>query len=196
MLYCSFMFLRLLLIAFFLVSSVAAAPYKIDSYHSNVDFSVTHLVISQVNGMFTEFDGHIDWDMKKPRRSSFEGIVQVKSIDTNNVKRDQHLRSSDFFDVGAFPVITLKSKSIKKYKNGFKVVADLTLKGKTKRVEFPLTVKGPITDNYGNEKLAFSGSFIIDRFDYGLNWNALLESGQLVVGKDVEIRLNIQANKQ
>jgi polyisoprenoid-binding protein YceI len=180
----------------FFVSSIFATPYQIDKNHSNVDFSVTHLVISQVNGMFTEFDGTIDWNNKKPHRSSFEGVVQVKSINTNNSKRDQHLRSKEFFDVEAFPVIKLKSKSIKKNKKGFKVFAELTLKNTTKDIEFPLTVKGPITDNYGNEKLAFSGSFIIDRFEYGLNWNALLESGQLVVGKDIEISLNIQANKQ
>ena len=98
---------KIIFILFF-VSSIFATPYQIDKNHSNVDFSVTHLVISQVNGMFTEFDGSVNWDMKKPRRSSFEGVVQVNSIHTNNVKRDQHLRSSEFFDVEAFPVIRLK----------------------------------------------------------------------------------------
>ena len=196
MLYCFFMFLRLFLIGLFLVSYVGAAPYKIDNYHSNVDFSVTHLVISQVNGMFTKFDGSIDWDMKNPQRSSFFGEVQVKSINTNNEKRDQHLRSNDFFNASVFPLIKLRTKSIKKSKQGFDVIAELTIKDITKLVQFPLVVKGPIIDNYGNEKLAFAGSFVIDRFDYGLNWNALLESGQLVVGKDVQINLNIQANKQ
>ena len=187
---------KIILLLFIFIQIAHASSYKIDSSHSNINFTVTHLVISKVTGQFNAFDGVITWDPSNLKASSLIGTVQTSSINTNNTKRDGHLTSKDFFNAKKYPQIKLTSTSIRKKRNHYEVTADLSIKNIRKKIRFPLYVKGPIKDNYGNTKLAFSANFTIDRFDYNLNWNAALETGELVVDRDVAIAIDIQANKR
>lgn len=175
-------------------STAFATVYNIDSSHSSVEFEVTHLLISKVKGVFNEFSGQINWDPTKLKKSSFEGNVFVKSIDTNNAKRDEHLIAPDFFDLVQYPKINLKSIKIRptKVKGEYTLFANLTMKNVTKRIVAPLTVKGPVKDNWGNNRMAFETTFTINRFDYNVNWDSVIETGQFVVGKDVTITALIQ----
>lgn len=175
--------------------SVYGAEYSLDKVHSELGFSVKHLGVSKVRGSFNDYDGVIKWDAQRPEKSYFEGTAKVKSIETKNQKRDEHLRSSDFFSADQYPVITFKSKKIEKKDNVYHVTGDFTLKGVSKEVSFPLTVNGPIKDFQGKERLGFEGGFTINRQDYGMAFNALLESGALVVGNEVDIHLLVEAIK-
>ena len=171
-----------------------ASFYTVDQSHTNVDFQVTHLVISKVNGTFETFDGDIFFDKDNLKKSYFKGTAAIDSIDTNNKKRDGHLKSDDFFNQEKYPTMTLETTSIKKTteRDTYSVKANLTIRDKTKSISFPLIVKGPIKDGRGRNRMAFEASFSIDRFDYGLTWGAALETGELVVGKDVRITLLVQ----
>ncbi len=182
------------LFLFLLQSLLYANNFNIDNSHSSVDFEVTHLVISKVKGSFNQFSGEIFWDPAKLKQSFFYGSVTVDSIDTNNNTRDKHLKSDDFFDSNTYPVITIKSKTIKKTdkKNIYTLISDFTMKGVTNEVESLLVVKGPVKDNRGNTRYAFETDFSVNRFDYNLNWSKLIESGELVVGEDVVIDIKIQ----
>lgn len=173
---------------------VCASDFKIDKSHSTVDFEVTHLVISKVRGTFNQFSGEIVWDQTNLKESYFHGEVTVDSIDTNNNTRDKHLKGADFFDYKLYPTLAIKTKKIKKTgkKNVYKIVSDLTMKDVTKQVESLLVVKGPIKDSRGNNRFAFETEFSINRFDYNLNWNSLIETGELVVAEDVVIDIKIQ----
>ena len=171
--------------------------HKMDRSHTNVNFEVTHLVISKVTGVFKKFDSEIHWNPKKLNKSFLKGTVYINSVDTNNKKRDQHLNSNDFFDSNTFPAMLIETTRIKKTKKEgiYEVEANFTIKDVTRKINFELETKGPITDYYGNEKTAFSTSFSINRFDYNLKWNAAIETGELVVGKDVVINIDLQANR-
>jgi len=171
-----------------------ASDYKIDKSHSTVDFEVTHLVISKVRGTFNQFSGQIVWDQTNLKDSFFNGVVQVSSIDTNNKTRDSHLQSDDFFDAKTHPELTIKTKSITPTdkQDIYELTSDLTLRGITKEVVSLLIVRGPVKDSRGRKRYAFETSLTINRFDYNLKWNNLIESGELVVAEDVDIEIKIQ----
>ena len=190
---CIFMILSSLIYA----DNKTKLTHTMDKSHTSVDFKVTHLVISKVTGVFKNFESEINWNPKQLNESYLKGTVYINSIDTNNKKRDQHLNSDDFFDSKQFPVMILETTNIKQTKKAgiYDVEANFTMKDVTKKINFELETKGPITDYYGNVKTAFSSSFSINRFDYNLKWNAALETGELVVGKDVVINIDLQANK-
>lgn len=173
---------------------VMADTYKIDTSHSAVQFSVKHMVLSNTRGAFGSYNGDIQWD-KDPAKSSISGTIKVDSIDTRDTKRDEHLRGADFFDAAKYPEIKFVSKSIKKKKNEYVVVGDLTMKGVTKSVTIPLEVNGPIKDPWGNQRLSFSGQFKLNRQEYGVSWSKSLDNGGLVVGDDVVVDLEIEAVK-
>jgi polyisoprenoid-binding protein YceI len=168
-----------------------AAVYNIDPAHSKVSFEVTHLVISTVEGNFKTFDGAIDLKDKFDK-SSVKANVDVTSIDTGTTKRDDHLRSPDFFDATKFPKMTFESTEIKGTPEDFKLTGNLTMHGVTKKVTFEGKFGGQVNDGYGNDKVGFTAKTVIKRQDFGLKWNKAVEAGP-VVGDDVTIILRAEA---
>lgn len=174
-------------------TSTTTRTYQIDKAHSEAIFQVRHL-LSKVRGRFSDFEGTIDFDEANPENSSVNFTVYTKSIDTNEADRDTHLRSADFFSVEQFPTLTFQSKSIvRRAENRFDVTGDLTMRGVTKTVVLPVEYLGKAKDPWGNEKLAFEAEVSLNRKDYGLTWNAALETGGFLVGDDVKVNISIQA---
>jgi polyisoprenoid-binding protein YceI len=183
------------LVGFLAVTSWAAEEYKIDRAHSSVGFAVRHMVVSKVKGEFNEWSGTILYDDKDISKSSVEVNLKTASVDTKDVKRDEHLRSADFFDVEKHPEIIFKSKRIEKSDNGYVAVGDLTLRGVTKEIRIPFEIAGMITDPYGNTRMGLSASTKINRQDFGVSWSKTLDTGGLVVSDDVDIEIEIEAVK-
>jgi polyisoprenoid-binding protein YceI len=177
-------------------TTTTARTYKIDKSHSEAIFQVRHLV-TRVRGRFSDFEGTIVLDEANPEQSSVEFTIQATSIDTNEPDRDKHLRSDDFFAVEQFQTITFKSKRItKRAAETFDVVGDLTIRGVTKEITLPVTHLGKAKDPWGNDKVGFETEITINRKDYGLKWNAPLETGGFLVGDEVKVSLSIQAAGQ
>jgi polyisoprenoid-binding protein YceI len=171
----------------------AVRTYQVDKAHSEVIFQVRHL-ITKVRGRFSDFSGAIEFDQEQPANSTVEFTIQASSIDTNEANRDTHLRSDDFFAAETFPTITFRSTTITpRGQSLFDVEGDLTIRGITRRVVLPVTHLGTAKDPWGNEKLAFEAETAINRKDFGLNWNAALETGGFLVGDEVKVSLSIQA---
>ena len=174
-------------------ATATKTTYSIDKAHSEVTFQVRHL-LTKVRGRFSDFDGTIDYDEQKPEESSVEVTIRAASIDTNERDRDAHLRSADFFDVEKHSALTFKSTTItRNRKDGFNVAGDLTIHGVTRPVTFDVDFLGKAKDPWGNERVAFEAEATINRKDYGLNWNAALETGGFLVGDEVKISLSAQA---
>lgn len=175
------------------VADHAVHAFAIDTAHSEAAFRVRHL-LTRVRGRFTAFEGTIRFDEQQPGRSSVEVVVQAASIDTGEPNRDAHLRSNDFFAVEAHPTLTFVSREIRRSgAEAYDVVGDLTIRGVTKTVQVPVVHLGKARDPWGNEKLAFDAAFSVNRHDFGLSWNAALETGGFLVGDEVRIELSIQA---
>jgi polyisoprenoid-binding protein YceI len=176
-----------------IATETALKTYQIDRAHSEATFQVRHL-ITKVRGRFAEFDGTITFAAATPADSSVAFTIQTKSIDTSQPQRDEHLRSADFFDVEKFPVLTFKSAAVAvRGDNQFDVTGNLTIRDVTKTITLPVSYLGTAKDAYGNEKVAFETEITLNRKDYGLNWNAALETGGFLVGDDVKVSLSIQA---
>jgi polyisoprenoid-binding protein YceI len=174
---------------------LAAETYQFDKAHTTVGFQVRH-IYTNVSGKFTDFTGTIQVDRAKPESSTVDFTVQATSIDTSEPRRDQHLRSADFFDVANNPTITFKSTSIKANgKDSWLVTGDFTMHGVTKSVVLPVTLLGEGKDPMGNEKMGLETGLTINRKDYGLTWNKALETGGVLVGEEVKIQIAIEANK-
>lgn len=181
-----------------LVSPVAMAAdtYKIDKSHSEALFRIRHLM-SKVTGRFSDFDGTMTVDSSKPESSSVEFRIRTNSIDTNEPKRDKHLRSAEFFDVEKYPELTFKSKSIKSVgKNAFDVAGNLTMRGVTKPVTVRVDYLGNARDPWGNERAGFEVTTTLNRKDYGLLWNQRLDTGGYLLDDDVQVTINVEAIKQ
>ncbi|MBF0289660.1 MAG: polyisoprenoid-binding protein [SAR324 cluster bacterium] len=174
----------------------SAASYRVDSSHSQVHFTVKHLMISKVRGVFTEFEGQIEADPASKMLKSVKGVVQTASIDTREAKRDKHLRSDDFFSAAQHPTMTFTSKEISGSGDNITVKGDLTIRGNTKEVTLKGAFLGAVKDPWGNERVGFEASGEISRKDFGLKWNKMLETGGVVVGDNVKIQLEIEAIKQ
>lgn len=171
-----------------------AANYTVDKTHSNVMFTVKHL-FSDVSGQFTEFGGTFTFDEKKPETSEGKFTAKTESISTLNAKRDDHLRGEDFFDAKNHPELALVLKKLKKAgKNKFKAETDMTLRGVTKPVTFDLEYQGqmPFMDKV---KAGFKATAKIKRKDFGISWNKTLDKGSLLVGEDVAITIQIEADE-
>jgi polyisoprenoid-binding protein YceI len=182
----------LVAIAFLLAgSAVPAETYKIDPAHTSLSFSVRHLGINDVKGHFDEFSGTIVVDQGVIKEAVC--TIQVQSVNTAVKQRDDHLRSADFFDAGKHPVMTFKTKRVEKKGEEFVLIADFTIRGTTKEVRLPVKLSGPIKDHEGKQRIGMQGRFVIDRKDYGINFNAALETGAALVGKEVSIEVNIEA---
>jgi polyisoprenoid-binding protein YceI len=167
--------------------------YSVDPAHSKVGFEIAHLVISSVEGRFTDFEGSVEL-AEKFEKSKVSASASIKSVDTGMPKRDEHLRSADFFDAEKFPKMSFKSSKIEGSPEKFKLTGELTIKGITKKVTFEGKFLGLAADGYGNEKAAFEVETKISRKEFGLTWNNMVEAGP-VVGDEVEIELKIQAGR-
>ena len=180
-------------------SSVNQAPAKwvLDKPHTNVHFSVTHLVVSDVDGSFKSFDGNMTSAKPDFTDAVINFTVDVNSINTDNEMRDKHLQSDDFFNAAKFPQIKFTGKSFKSLGNNkYTLAGDLTIRDITKPVSFDVTYGGTITSAaMGGTHAGFKAKATINRFDYNLKWNSLTEAGGAVVGKDVDITLNIDMKK-
>ncbi len=168
------------------------AIWNIDSSHSGVHFSVRHLMITNVRGEFTGLSGQVNFDPASAESASLEASVDAASINTREEKRDEHLRSADFFDVAQNPKISFKSTSVTKKGDGFALTGDLTIRGNTKSVTF--AVEGGTTvekDPWGNARIGASATATIDRRDFGLTWNSAIESGGVLVGHDVKLTIDV-----
>jgi polyisoprenoid-binding protein YceI len=171
------------------------AVYKVDPDHSAISFSVRHFV-SNVPGRFRDFDGTIKYDKQAPANSSVEFTVQAASIDTDNDDRDTHLKSPDFFDAQKFPTLSFASTSVKAQDaDTLEVTGDLTIHGVTKRVTIPVEVLGTMATPRG-EKAGFETSFTVNRKEYGVIWNRVLDAGGTVLGEDVKVNIAIEADRQ
>tara|TARA_R110002072_G_C7924930_1_gene531295 strand:+ start:659 stop:1189 length:531 start_codon:yes stop_codon:yes gene_type:complete len=169
--------------------------WVLDPAHSEITFKVKHLMISHVKGAFKTFDASIDGE--DFRSSNFNVTIDTGSISTNNDDRDAHLKSPDFFEVDQYPKITFASKSLKKVDDDeFKLIGDLTIKGTTQEIKLDTEFGGFMKDPYGNEKAGFSIKGKLNRKDFGLNWNAALEAGGVMVGNEIKINAEVQFVKQ
>lgn len=180
----------------FTASVVSAASYKIDPVHSQVHFSVAHLVMFKVRGLFTEFDGTAEADPATQTLQSINATISTSSIDTRIEKRDKHLRSEDFFAVDHFPQMTFVSKNIVGSGANITIHGDLTIRDQTREVVLKGQYLGSNKDGWGNQVAGFEATGKINRKDFGLTWNKVLETGGVTVGEEVEIGLEIQAKKQ
>ena len=173
---------------------MTTTQWDFDRTHSSVNFSVRHLMISKVRGVFHDWTGTLVLDDQDVTKSTVEVTIQAASIDTKEEKRDAHLRSADFFEVDKFPTLTFKSTSVEKVSDEeIKVHGDLTIHGVTKPVVLTTELGGVQKDPWGGTRTGFSGKVTIEREEFGLRWNAALEAGGVVVGKKVEIHLEIEA---
>lgn len=175
----------------------AQTNWAFDKAHSKIGFSVSHLVITDVEGNFKEFDASVTTDGDNWENAKIEFTAEIASIDTDNEKRDEHLRSDDFFNAEMYPQLKFVSKSFNKVEgNEYKLVGDLTIRDVTKEVELEVELNGTVVDPWGNTKAGFDLEGEINRFDYGLKWSKALETGGLVVGEDVEIIGKLQLMKK
>jgi polyisoprenoid-binding protein YceI len=180
-------------------STQATLPLKsgawtVDAAHTSVNFSVRHMVVSQVRGRFNSFSGVINVDAKDFTKSSVQFTIQVASVDTNQPQRDAHLKTADFFDVAKYPTITFKSTSISKTDgNRYTAHGVFTMHGTSKTIALPFTVQGPVKDSFGTVRAGLQSNLKINRQDYGVKWNQTLDNGGLAVGNDIDIELNLEA---
>ena len=172
-----------------------AVEWKFDPSHTNVGFSVPHLVISSVEGRFREASAKVTLDDADLAKSQVSVEINAASIDTGDAKRDEHLKSPDFFDVKKFPKVTFKSTKITKAGAGYKLTGDLTIRDKTKAVTLDATLSAPVKTPWGNQARAAKVSGKIKRTDFGLTWNKALETGGVVVGDDVTINVSAEVTK-
>jgi polyisoprenoid-binding protein YceI len=174
---------------------MALTTWNIDPAHSGIHFLVRHMVISKVRGKFTKFTGAVELDEEDLTRSKVHAEIETASIDTGEPQRDGHLRSPDFLDAEKFPKISFAGKSIKKSGEDYDVTGDLTVHGVTRPITLRATLEGKGKDPWGNDRVAFAAKTSLDRGDYGLSWNQVLEAGGLLVGTKVEIEIEVEAIK-
>jgi polyisoprenoid-binding protein YceI len=179
-------------------SPAAAETWTIDPSHSGAYFSVKHMMVTNVRGEFGDLKGTVQYDPADLSGLKVEATIDAASIDTRNDKRDEHLRSADFFDTANHPAITFVSKKAVPAGDGkFRLVGDLTMRGVTKEVT--LDVEGPtppVTDPWGNVKVGATATTRINRKDYGVSWNKALDAGGFVLGDDVQVTLELQLAKK
>jgi polyisoprenoid-binding protein YceI len=173
-----------------------ASDFKLDKAHSNIGFNVTHMVVATVSGKFTDYNVDLKFDENDLPNSKVFAKIKVSSIDTENERRDKHLRSNDFFNSEKYPEITFESSKIQKTENGFLAYGSLTIRNVTKEIALPFIVKGPVNDKWGNIRIGVSATLSINRQDYDVKWNDTLDSGGLVVSDDVEIKIDAEFIRQ
>ena len=187
----------LAIIFLFTASLFAQTTWTVDKSHSKVGFGVTHLVITDVDGFFKDYDAQITTEGDDFSKTQIDFTIKTNSIFTDNKDRDNHLRSDDFFNAEKYPDMIFKGKSMKKVGDKkYKLIGDFTIRDVTKQIALDVTYNGTVKDPWGNTKSGFKVTGEIDRFDYNLKWNKAIETGSLVVGKDVELVIDLQLVKK
>ena len=189
-------------LSFLAALALAASPafavdiYNVDKVHSNAQFTIRHLM-SKVTGKFTDVDGIVQIDRAKPEASSVDFTIKTASINTTEAKRDEHLRSPDFFDAAKYPEITFKSAKIKATgKDTYQVTGTLTMRGVSKEVTLPVAVLGEMKDPWGNDRAGFEVLTTLNRKDYNIIWNKTLDAGGYMLGDDVTVSVTLEAVKK
>ncbi len=168
--------------------------YTVDPVHSRIGFVARHAMVTKVRGSFNEFDGSGHFDVSNPANSKLQLTIKAASIDTRNADRDAHLRSNDFFDMDTYPEITFSSTSVEQTGDvRYRVTGDLTIKGVTRPVAFELEYTGSAVDPYGNQRIGLEGATSVNRKDWGVNWNAALEAGGVLVSENVTLEFDVSA---
>jgi polyisoprenoid-binding protein YceI len=174
--------------------SSETTTWTIDPAHTEAEFAVRHLMISTVKGQFSDVSGTLVLDDSQPSRSSVEVEIGVSSVDTREAKRDEHLRSADFFSAKEYPSMKFRSTEVERTgEDTYRVKGDLTIRGVTKPVELSVEREGQAKDPWGGERIGFSATTRVDRRDFGLMWNVPLEAGGFLVANEVKVTLSVQA---
>ena len=175
-------------------ATAAATTYAIDAAYSSVEFAVKHMVFATAKGRFAEFSGTVDFDPSNVEASAVDVTINMASVSTNQAQRDGHLNSADFFDTETFPTATFKSTSVSGTPDKFKVVGDLTIKNVTRPVTLDAEFLGQGVNPFGQTVAAFSASTKINRTEFGLNYNAALETGGVLIGEDIKLSIELELN--
>ena len=176
------------------MQNIASGTYAIDATHSNVEFAVKHMMITTVKGRFADVQGTVE--LPESGQPTVDVTIAAASIDTRVDARDNHLRSADFFDVEKFPTLRFVSTKAERTDGGYRLSGDLTIRDVTKPVMLTVSEEGAGVDPWGNQKAAFSATGKINRTDFGLTWNAALETGGVLVSEDVKLSFDVQLLKQ
>jgi polyisoprenoid-binding protein YceI len=178
------------------VTRTLTGDYVIDAAHTSIGFVARHAMVTKVRGAFNEFEGSAHLDAENPSRSTASLTIKSASIDTRNEQRDGHLRSNDFLDPENYPEITFVSTAVDQLDDTtYRMTGDLTIRGITKPVSVDFEYSGSATDPFGNARVGFEGSTTINRKDWGVNWNAALEAGGVLVSEKVTLQFDISAVK-
>jgi polyisoprenoid-binding protein YceI len=173
-----------------------SGTYTIDPAHSRLGFVARHAMVTKVRGQFNGFQGSIVIDGENPEASTAQVTIDVATIDTRNADRDGHLRTNDFLALDEYPTITFATTAVRPTGEAqFEVTGDLTVKGVTRSITIPVSFEGAATDPFGNHRLGFEGSTTISRKEYGITWNAALETGGVLVSDQVVLEFEISAIK-
>lgn len=176
---------------------MAKTKWNVDPAHTTLEFSVRHMMISKVKGTFHDFEASVEADPEDLTTADIRFSVDTASIDTRNKDRDAHLKGEDFFDVEKYPKMTFQSTNIVKKGDGeYDVTGDLTIRDTTRPVTFTVTFEGQGKSPWGQEVVGFSGKGTLNRSDFGLKWNAPLETGGVLVGDEVNISIELEATKE
>ena len=175
--------------------SANADTYKIDLTHSTFGFAVKHVEVGTTRGKFNIFYGQIHFDPNNLEEFSANVVIEADSIDTGLKKRDDHLRSAEFFDVEIFPKILFIGRKLLKKEKGYEIVGELTMHGITNEVRAQVDIRGPVKSPFGGEVIGFSATTTINRQDFGISWNNAMPDKGWVVGNDVQIIVDIEADK-
>ena len=177
-------------------ASADVSKWNLDKDHTTLGFEVVHMVVSKTKGKFTEYSGTVEMDVEKQEFKTFEAVIQTTSVTTDHQKRDDHLRSADFFDVKTFPTMTYKMKSYTKSGDQYTAIGDFTLLGVTKELTLVGTFNGMAQDPWGNTRAGFTAEGSLNRKDFGMKFSKLLDNGGLMVGDDVKLKLEIEVIKE
>jgi polyisoprenoid-binding protein YceI len=173
-----------------------AGTYTLDPTHTRIGFVARHAMVTKVRGSFNEFEGTATVDSENPANSSVRLTIDAASIDTRNAQRDEHLRTNDFLALEQYPQITFVSTDIRQVdETTFEVTGDLTIKDVTNRITVPFEFEGASQDPFGNQRIGFDGSVTISRKDYGITWNAALETGGVLVSDKIVLEFEVSAVK-
>lgn len=170
----------------------SAQKWIIDKAHSNLEFSIKHMMISNVKGRFENFEGDVTLDLEDIHNSSVFISIDARAISTNEDDRDKHLKSPDFFNVVKYPSIEFESTEFMRNGDHVNIVGNLTIRDTTRNVQISGELQGPVIDTSGRKRLGYSGEFTIARKDFGLTWNKLLEGGGFVVGDIVNLDIHLE----
>ena len=169
--------------------TIAADEFNVDQVHSSVNFKVRHMMVGKVRGQFKEFNVTVWGNMADLTNAKVEAVIKVASIDTKNPKRDEHLRSEDFFFAEKFPEIIFKSSAVQKNGDQYVLIGTLTMRGVSKQISIPFEVLGEVKTPKGDVRVGIEANTTLNRLDYGVKWNRTLDKGGVVVGSEVSIEL-------